>query len=315
MPIQVSNFYRPLPNILERLVLAAPRQKRCAGTLLPLYEADIARETYKVAIFDEHSLKVEDFARPYGAEAYRTDVVPTQSVEIKMSRYTVEASVDKAETEGSNNIIQASLLMREERLRHSYNKLMNSIEAMQVSEILQKGSYQTHVFTPKAGTFWNEDASQPIQDILVAKDIIKKKIGFNPNTMVISESVWKALRNKKDLLTLLPNTTLRSGLTPEDFASIIGIEEVIIADGMIHNGKELVYAWGNNAVLAYVPKTLFTLDEPSFGITVRAPLGYHSMREYFDDRTTSDITSIDEKLGWKVSNYQAGFLFSDLISV
>ena len=51
----------------------------------------------------------------------------------------------------------------------------------------------------------------------------------------------------------------------------------------------------------------------SFGIPVRAPLGYSEMRDYFDERTTSDVTAIDERLGWAVANYEAGFLFKNVL--
>lgn len=313
MPIQIPTIHNPIPAILQRVALSAPRQKRCAGSLLPLYEADVARENYHVAIFDKSNLTIEDFAREYGSEAKRSSSKAENYAQINMTRYTVESSVDRGETEGSNNIVQSSLLLREERLQHAYNKLMNSIESKQIEMILNKDAYKDHNFTPIEGQFWNEEGSNPVQDIIDAKDIIKKKIGFSPNTMVISEPVWKVLRLKKDLLQLLPNTSLKAGLTPENFAEIIGVEEVLIADNMSYNGQELVYCWGNSAVLAYVPKTIFTLDEPSFGITVRSPLGYHTMREYFDEKTTSDITAIDEKLGWTVSNYNAGFIFADLL--
>ncbi|MGL4562239.1 MAG: hypothetical protein ACRCVW_00070 [Brevinema sp.] len=313
MPIQIPSYQQSIPSILQRVALEAPKQKRSASTLLPMYEADVPRESYRVAIFDENSLAVEDFSREYGTEAKRASSKLSHYVEIPVTRYTIEASVDRGETEGSNNIMQSSLLLREERLVHAYNKLMNSIESKQIEIILNTKAYLDHKFVPIDGQYWNEAGSNPVQTIFEAKDTIKSKIGFTPNTMVISEPVWKVLRLKQDLLQLLPDTTLKSGLTPEAFAEIIGVEEVVIADNMIHNGTELVYAWGENAVLAYVPKTLFTLDEPSFGITVRSPLGYQSMREYFDEKTTSDITAIDEKLGWAVANYQAGYIFTDLL--
>lgn len=313
MPIQVPVNHQIIPNILERIALSGPRQKRSAGFLLPLYEADVSRESYKVALFDESSLEIQNFEREYGGVAKRLDAKPRATSEIKVTRYTIEASVDRAETHGSSNIIQSSLLIREERLRHAYNKLMSSIEAKQVEEILSSNNYNTNIFIPEEGFKWSDSSSSPVEEILIAKKKIKESIGFNPNTMVISEPVWSALRSKQNLLDLLPNTTLRSGLNPEDLGHILGIEKIIIADGMFHNGENLQYSWGNNSVLAYVPKSLFTLDEPSFGITIRSPLGYHAMREYFDEKTTSDITAIDEKLGWAVTNYNAGYLFSDLL--
>ena len=286
MSLQENNF----PVILERFALSYPRQARFGYELMPLYEATVARETYKLAHLGANHLQLADFRREYGDEAKRTQDHIKSWVSLSVNRYTVESSVDRSELIGSVDIGQSSLLMREARMRNAYDKMMNSIEAAQVKDILDESKYGEHTTTPLTTNLWGNAASDPITQIEVARTKIKNSIGFYPNKCVISDTVWQALRYKKNL-----------------------IDRVIIADNMYHNEDKLSYTWGNNVVLAYVPNTIYSLEDLSFGVTVRAPLGYAEMRDYFDERTTSDVTAIDERLGWAVANYEAGFLFKNVL--
>lgn len=303
----------PFPVILERIAHNYPTQKRFGYELMPLYEAQVARDSYKMAKIAADHLKTEDFKRAYGAEAKRTNNNVKEWATINTNRYTVESSVDRAELVGAIDIVQSSLLMREARMKNAYNKLMLSIEREQISSILDSSKYGSHILTPSGDDLWNNAASDPVEQIQEARLKIKSSTGYYPNKIVISDQVWQKLRFKKNLVERLPNTSLKAGLTPEEFGKITNVAKVVIADTMYQENNQLSFAWGNNVVLAYVPDNILTLDEISFGITIRCPLGYDSMRDYFEEKTTSDITAVDERIGWSVANYEAGFLLKDVI--
>lgn len=307
------SFQQNFPIILERFAMNYPRQARFGYELMPLYEADIARESYQVAQLSANHLKTEDFKRAYGAQAKRSHQDIQSWHTINVNRYTIESSVDRSELIGAVDRVQSSLFIREARMRNSYDKLMNSIEVEQVGSILDDSKYGDHTSSPKTTDLWSHLESDPLQQIEVARQKIKQSVGYYPNKCVISDSVWQVLRYKTNLLDKLPSLRVNVGLTPEDFANIIAVEKVIIADNMHYNNNELQYTWGDNVVLAYVPNTIYSLEELSFGITVRAPLGYDNMRDYFDEKTTSDVTAIDERLGWAVTNYEAGYLFKNVL--
>jgi len=301
------------PVILERLAMSYPRQSRFAFELMPLYETEVARESYKIIKIGSDHLKIEDFRRAYGSEAKRTANNIEGFVNVAIDRFTVESAVDRAEVVGAIDVVQASLLKREARLRNAYDKMMNSIENTQITSILDASKYGSHVQTVSGTDLWSHENSDPISQIQDARMKIKKATGLYPNKIVISDVVWQKLRYKKNLVECLPTTTLRSGITPEDFAKIIAVEKVVIADNMYQENNSLTFSWGANVVLAYIPKRIDTLETATFGITVRAPLGYAELRDYYDDRTTSDVTAVDERLGWTVANYNAGFLFKGVI--
>ncbi len=307
----MSYQHNEFPIILERFAMNYPRQSRFGYELLPLYEADITKDFYKVAQFDADHLIVEDFKRAYGEEALRTQLLLSDWLSVPVSRYTVESSVDRAELVGSSDLMHSSLLVRETRMRNAYDKLMKSIEISQVESILDHTQYGDNTVVP--ANLWSDESTDVLAQIETARQQVKNSIGYYPNKCVISDTVWQVLRYREGLVDRLPSTTLQAGLTPDDFAKIIAVDKVIIADDMRYIDGKLEYVWGDNVVLAYTPEHLHNLEELSFGVTIRTPLGIDSMRDYFDERTTSDVTAIDEKLGWAVTNYKAGFLFRNVL--
>lgn len=48
----------------------------------------------------------------------------------------------------------------------------------------------------------------------------------------------------------LPNTSIKAGLTPEEFGKITDIKNVVIADTMYQKNNQLSFMLGNNVVLA-----------------------------------------------------------------
>ncbi len=283
----MPEYNRDFPILLERMVLSYPRQPRFAYELMPLYEAPVARDSYKIAKIGADHLELEDFKRAYGADAKRTLNKIEDWVVINTNRYTVESAVDRAELVGAVEIYQASLLLREARMKNAYDKLMNSIESEQIKSVLDGTKYDGNIATPSGNDLWDTETADIVGQIEDARTAIKNKIGLYPNKCIISDVVWQKLRFKKSLIDRLPTTTLRSGITPEDFAKIIAVEKVVVADNMYMSNGQLSFAWGKNVVLAYVPKNISTLEDTTFGVTVRAPLGYAELRDYFDDKSTS----------------------------
>ncbi|MGL5955286.1 MAG: hypothetical protein ACRC0X_01580, partial [Brevinema sp.] len=125
----MSYQHNPFPIILERFAMSYPRQAKFSYELMPLYEAEIARESYQVAQIGADHLLLEDFKRGYGTPAKRVQNSIQKWITIPVHRYTIESSVDRAELVGASDIVQSSLLVREARMRNSYDKMMNSIEA------------------------------------------------------------------------------------------------------------------------------------------------------------------------------------------
>ncbi|MFC4922917.1 hypothetical protein [Delftia deserti] len=130
-----------------------------------------------------------------------------------------------------------------------------------------------HVLALAGGTKWSADTGLPVTDIDAAKDVIRKKIGKRPNKLTLSADGYTALRNNKQVLGRLPSTFTGSpGIN--ELKTILEIEDIVVGDAVwiddTDTGRDV---WGNNAVLAYVPRIAgngsadISLAEPAFGFT------------------------------------------------
>lgn len=135
------------------------------------------------------------------------------------------------------------------------------------------GTYAAgHVVGLAGGTKWSSLTGTPVTDIEAAKDVIRKKIGKRPNKLTLSADAYTALRNNLEVRGRLPSTFTGSpGIN--ELKTILDIESIDVGDAVwvdeTDTGRDV---WGNNAILAYVPKMAgsggdISLAEPGFGFT------------------------------------------------
>ena len=302
-----------MPAVLHQLAEGSPLNRRYALGIFPAYEALIAKDSYKAARFGGDALSPEDFLRENGKEAKRYSEIPHQTIEVPVSRYSIESSVDWSERGHHEQEMKNELLLLESRTKFALEKLFNSIEASQIELACDTSAYPSdHVIKPVE--LWDDEDSDPIAQIEEAKNLIMSKVGIKPNRLTISDAVWQKLRVRRNLLSALPDTMLRAGLTPEAFAEICGVEHVIIADTMWKKDGVMVSPWGKNVHLCYNPSVPSDpQNEPMFGVTILRPLGYSDLRFYTDDARSSEVFAADRYLGWAIVNPEAGILFKDVI--
>jgi hypothetical protein len=117
---------------------------------------------------------------------------------------------------------------------------------------------------------FNNNSSDPIGVIDDAKDAVCKKIGQDPNTIVIGQDVWQKLKRHNQLKTMISDNQNKI-VTLQLLKDFFEIENIVIGKSIFTNpNKEFVRVWGNSIILAYVP----TLDsrteyDPAFAYTVR----------------------------------------------
>ena len=136
------------------------------------------------------------------------------------------------------------------------------------------GTYAAgHVLALAAGTKWSAATGVPVTDITAASETIRKKIGKRPNTLTLSADAWIALRHNAQVKTYLPDSQMGPA-TDQQLKDILALEEILIGDAVWMDEADAGQdVWGNNAVLAYVPRIGgagngdISLAEPGFGFT------------------------------------------------
>lgn len=125
---------------------------------------------------------------------------------------------------------------------------------------------QTGVWTGAGGDYvpspkWNAANSDPMGDIDELKSQIKKQTGFKPNTLLVSDDVFYALRNNPAVLDRIKYTQ-RGIVTEELLASLFGVEKFLVASAVEDLDPEAVSA-GSDMQFLFANKFLLVHSSPS----------------------------------------------------
>lgn len=175
-----------------------------------------------------------------------------------------------------------------------------------------------HVQALASGTKWSASTGTPVTDIRAAADVIRKKIGKRPNQLTLSADAFTAISTNAEVKGYLPSTNTGPA-SIEQLKTILNVPEIVVGDAVwiddTDTGRDV---WGNNAVLAYVPKIGgagqdISLAEPGFGFT--NVLEGHPFMEtpYFTtDGTKSWIYGATYERQANVAYNNAAFLFTNV---
>lgn len=119
------------------------------------------------------------------------------------------------------------------------------------------------------GSLWRIADSSPEDDVSEAKDRVRGTCGLNPNVLVISDKGLKVLKRHPKIKEQFKYTTSGS-ITAEMLAAFFDVEEVVVGSATYTSEAspdKFTDVWGDNAILAYVPRQDRAIEEPSFGYT------------------------------------------------
>jgi hypothetical protein len=167
-----------------------------------------------------------------------------------------------------------------------------------------------------SGTKWSAATGTPVTDIRAAADIIRKKIGKRPNRLSLSADAFTALCGNAEVKGYLPTTNLGPA-TVDQLKTILNVADIDVGDAVWVDGNDAGQdVWGNNAILAYVPKIGsnggdISLAEPGFGFTNVMEGSPFAETPYFENGTKSWIYGATYERRPNVAYNTAGFLFQN----
>ena len=216
-------------------------------------------------------------------------------------KYTITSSVLDHELLGLQNPEASSILLKESRLRTAYNQLIKALEYSQRQYMLNSKLYhQDHCIDYKIMNDSNLSFLANLKNaLLFGINKIFMKNGVQPNILIISRNVYDILHASIDFTALL-----------NEFPHITNI---IISDPNTSDPEHNELDWWNCALLAYAPPLLLSYDlvkTKSYGVTMRKPLLSDHFRNYHTDNV--NFTEADESLKLIITNYDSGFLFTNI---
>ena len=106
--------------------------------------------------------------------------------------------------------------------------------------------------------YWDSSTSNPMADVDYLKQAVKSQTGFLPNTLIVANDVFFALRNNATVLDRIKYTQ-RGVVSEELLASLFGVEKFLVASVVQNTANESAppnpgtfsYLMVNNFLLCY----------------------------------------------------------------
>jgi hypothetical protein len=304
--------------ILSSLLLGMGQGTYVAEQLFPRLPQTLNGITLAKA--GDERLKKYNLRRAPGAPTKRVDIsfegktytVNQYSVEVPMPRELLREA-DESRRLNVGNYLDVSRIA----MTTANDILLLDYEIEVATLATTAGTYANgHVLALAGATKWSAATGTPVTDITAASDVIRKKIGKRPNKLTLSADAWLALKMNAEVKSYLAESQVGPA-TLEQLKTILNIEQIVIGDAVWKDGAGAgADVWGNNAILAYVPKiggagSDISLAEPGFGFT--NVLEGHPFAEtpYYDNGLKSWIYGATYERQPNVAYNEAAFLFQN----
>jgi len=148
-----------------------------------------------------------------------------------------------------------------------------------VKKYMQTGIWQGYLvsgsptdFQPNVNGdgYWDSTTSNPMADIDFLKQEIKSQTGFLPNTLVVSNDVFFALRNNPTVLDRIKYTQ-RGVVSEELLASLFGVEKFLVSSVISNTAPETVPP--NTGTYSYLTQNTFLLVYANPAPSILQPTG------------------------------------------
>lgn len=227
-------------------------------------EVPVEKEAGKIPQFGKEAFKIYNTERGLRAKSNILQPESNETINYALTEHDISYPIDYREASEdpmprkqiATNKVQSIIGLRKE--------YMQAVLA-QTSANYPSGSKVALSTT----TCWSESTSTPIADLNTGKEVIRTKTGKRANTLLLGATAFGVLKEHASILDRIKYT--QSGvITAELLAMILGIENVQIGDAIYAtDAGDFADVWGDNAILAYVPKKLSNIPnnefEPSFG--------------------------------------------------
>lgn len=304
--------------ILTSLLLGLGQGTMVAEKLFPRLPQ--ALSSVALAQLGNERLKRYNLRRAPGAPTKRVDIkfdgkvysVAQYAVDIPIPRELLREADESRKLNVGNHLEISQIAMT------TANDILGLDYEIEVAGLATNtGTYAAgHVLALAGGTKWSASTGTPVTDIRAAANVIRKKIGKRPNKLTLSPDAKLALESNDEVKKFLPSTQ-QGVATLEQLAKILEVDEVVCGDAVwVDNTDAGQDVWGNNAVLAYVPKiggagNTISLAEPGFGFTNVIEGHPFAETPYYDNGAKSWIYGATYERQPNVAYNTAAFLFAN----
>lgn len=297
--------------VLTNLSIAYSRQDFIADRIFPRI-GDLSKPTgiyYKFGM--EHFGPIPNTLRAPGTRAREVEWKVTKDV-FSTEEYALLGKVTDEDRKAQDNQVQL-----EQTTVENVTELLMLDRELRVRDLVTDPTiYPTgHVQTLSGTSQWSDpDNSTPLKDVDGAKAQLAS-VGIVPNTMIIPQKVYNALKFNRDILDRIKYSE-RGLVTVDILRDLFEIENILVPASVYNTANagqaaNLVDVWGDIVWIGFVaPRP--GLKTISFGYTFEYRA--RQVRRWREEDVKTDFFEVSEEVGEKVVAPMAGFLINDVLA-
>ncbi len=308
MPTALQN--QVIDPILSRIALGYKHPDHVGSNLFPI--VPVASTGGQVLEFGKESFLLYNTSRAPGAVAKRARF-GYQGKPYAVENHALDAVVPREWLRDASVVPKVDLGARAVNLVLKSGSLI--LENQQAGIARNAANYDVNHKVALAGTSqWNDYAnSSPLQDVKDARAAIRKSTGIYPNVMLISATVMEALEDHPAIVNKIKYTQ-RGIVTADILASLFKVKKVVVGEAIAFNDAGVdIDIWGKDVVLAYVPQSATSMEEPSYGYTYQ--IQGHPMVEvpFWEQATRSWVYGMTNERVAVKTGIASGFLIQNAV--
>lgn len=303
---------RAVDPILTAVAQGYKHAERVGHTLFPAVPVEVRGGT--VLEFGRESFRLYMSRRAPGAPVLSIDF-GYKGTKFELTQDALKAKIPREILDDARAVPNVNMQTR--AVNVCMSSLTLTVEAEQAKLATDPANFADDRKLALAGEAkWSAPDSDPAEDVAGAKEAIRMSCGVDPNRMVISSPIFRALKNHPKIVERFKYTTADS-ITAAMLANYFDLDmlkvgKAVALDGAAATDAPFADVWGNAAVLAYVPAAPMGPEEPSFGYTYT--LRGHPFVEpgYYDTDVYSWVYGVTYERLAVLTGISTGFLFQNV---
>jgi len=271
----------------------------------------VAKEADKYYQFGKERLRRVDTLRAIGAKSREVDWAPT-TAEYNCEEYALKEFLADRVVNNADVAVQPVI----NTVQHVTHLVRRDYESRVQALVQSTGTItQYATATSIGGAKWDAASGQdPQKDVDNAKTTIRRAIGVQPNTMLLSEPCAQALvrwLKSKNAVTYM-EWLRESKLPPRLWELDLIIGSTVENTAMEGQAETIADIWGENVLVFYRHNGPPSLNMISLGFTIRQK--NFTTKTWYDDEREGNYYQVSTIQTEKVVSASCGFLITDTMT-
>jgi hypothetical protein len=228
--------------------------------------------TFKVPIYGTESFELVDAKRPLRGDPKEVSFAISNEEET-LTEYSIQSPMDQREEDAA----AVAGISYADRATLTAKRTVAISREKDTSDLLTDTTTYASGNSKTVTAKWDSDSNDPLDEIFAAKEVIRGKIGLEPNFCLMGQLAWNSFKRNALIVAAVPggtgaDQTVKS-VRKSQALELMEMENLFIGAGSYHTGSAFADIWGDVCILAYCNPNPTETEEPSFGYTVTQVFG------------------------------------------